>query len=432
MPAVAAPTGSPAPARGDRARSDGLLRAARLALAVTDVRRAGDMVRQARQEQIGYAPNEDSPERVDAAIAKFQEVSRLDRGSEDNRKAYARMLMEQSDALLQWGAYAEADQLAALAAQQAATYGPFEAKPEDLLKKIAALRQQNNPAGPRVLGNEHSADGMGPSAAARQSAVEWMRQARAALAAGQIDQATAICRQIDDLRIPESAFGPNEDRPGLVFQDVRQAIRNRASGVIPAGGAVDANQPVNPAVYNPSQDGTRIMQAAAEQPSEPIPAPPGSPGAPPGANTQSPGYGLFQQGEAALKARDHDRALQLFQQAAPYMNEMDQVTAARLQDHLSLLSAPKNPGAHSGGSSANSPVDETMARQQALVREVVNDVGHREADARAMREKDPKMALTMLQETKKKVEAAVTFSNPPPWPSGPALSAPQPFCAART
>ena len=133
---------------GNRARSDALLRSARLALAVTDVRRAGDMVAQARQEQIRYAPNEDSPERVEAAIARFVEVSRLDRSTEDNRRTYARMLMEQSEALLQWGELEQADKLAALAVEQRVAYGPFDAKPEDLLRRIAALRQQNNPAGP--------------------------------------------------------------------------------------------------------------------------------------------------------------------------------------------------------------------------------------------------------------------------------------------
>ena len=117
-PPAAAPT-------GNRARSDAALRAARLALAVTDVHLANEKVAAARREQIRYAPNEDSPDRVDAAIARFVEVSRMDRSSEDNRKIYARMLMEQSEALLQWGELEQADKLAALAVEQRVRLWPL-------------------------------------------------------------------------------------------------------------------------------------------------------------------------------------------------------------------------------------------------------------------------------------------------------------------
>ena len=55
-----------------------------------------DMVAAARQDQIHYAPNQDSPDRVDAAIAKFVEISKLDRASEENRRTYARMWVEQA------------------------------------------------------------------------------------------------------------------------------------------------------------------------------------------------------------------------------------------------------------------------------------------------------------------------------------------------
>ena len=61
------------------------------------------------------------------------------------------MLMEQSEALLQWGELEQADKLAALAVEQQAVFGQFEAKPEELLKRISALRQLNNPAGPRQI-----------------------------------------------------------------------------------------------------------------------------------------------------------------------------------------------------------------------------------------------------------------------------------------
>ena len=85
---------------------------------------------------------------VGAAITKYQEVNGLDKGTETYRRAYARMLMEQSEALLNWKEYEVADQLAGQAARQQVDYGPYEARPDDLLRRIAVLRQQGGPATP--------------------------------------------------------------------------------------------------------------------------------------------------------------------------------------------------------------------------------------------------------------------------------------------
>jgi general secretion pathway protein D len=389
---------------GNRAHSDTLLREARLALAVTDVRRASQLVSQARQEQIRYAANEDNPDRVDQAIAAFQEINRLDRSSEENRKRFARMLMDQSEALMQWGELDQAGKLAALAVEQRVAYGPFDPKPHDLLNRIAALRQQNNPAGPRQIDNRlGGAIAVGPSLAGRQQAVQLMRQIRADMTTGQVREAEMLCRQLDALRIPENAFGPGEDTPGRVFQDVRQAMYRSSTGVVPAAGIDDRYSMVQRADYDPTRDPTRNMRVAAEQQLETVPSPSNQPT--PG---QSPGYGLFQQGEAALKARDTARALDLFRRASAYSSDLDPTTAARLQDHLSLLSVPRNTPPRTG---AAGPVDEAAAAQQAFVRQMYSDVGRCEADARRMLETDPKVALAMLQEMRKKVEIAGLEAN---------------------
>ncbi len=403
--------GGPLPPPGTRAHSDFMLRQARLALAVTDVARARGLVAQARQDQIRYAPNEDSPDRVDVAIAKFAEVSRLDRASEENRRTYARMWMEQANDLMQWGEFEQAEKLAALASDQRVTFGPFDAKPDDLLRRIAAMREMNRPVGSMpVEANNAGPSAVGPSQAARQQAIVLMRNIRAALAAGQLAQAEFLCRQLDAMRIPERAFGPGEDSPARVYEAVHQAQgRLAAGGVRQAGGTVDMSGGVNSAVYDPSRDPTRNMQVV-DLAAEALPAPPSQPGGPslsPGATGQSPGYSLFQQGEAALKARDRDRALQLFHQAAAYSSQLDQVTAERLQDHISLLSAPRNLGLRNGGPGQPAgPLDDATAAQKSLASQVFSDMTHHEAEAKAMREKDPKGALALLQETRKKVEAS--------------------------
>ncbi len=387
-----------------------MLRQARLALAVTDVDRARKLVAQARLDQIRYAPNEDSPDRVDAAIAKFIEIRKLDRGTEENRRTYARMWMEQAQDLMQWGEFDQAEKLVSLAAEQRVTFGPFDAKPEELLRRIAAMREMNRPVAPLSVDANNGPGGVGPSQAARQQAISIMRNIRTALAAGQLAQAELLCRQLDAMRIPERAFAPGEDSPGQVYEAVHQAERRFASnGVRQAGGTVDMSGGVNSAVYDPAHDNTRNVPVV-DLASEPIPAPPSQPGGPsltPDANGQSPGYSLFQQGEAALKARDRDRALALFRQAAAYSSQLDQVTAERLQDHISLLSAPRNLGLRNGApGQAAGPLDEADAAQKSLATQVFNDMTHREAEAKAMREKDPKGALAILQETRKKVETS--------------------------
>ncbi len=177
-----------------------------------------------------------------------------------------------------------------------------------------------------------------------------MQQTRAALAAGQIGQAESLCRKLDAMRIDERAFTPGEDTPGHVYDAVHQAQRQFAAGVVQAGGTVDMRGGVSSAVYDPSRDPTRNVQAADVVP-DPLPSPPSQPSGPSSAsegNRQSPGYNLFQQGEAALKARDRDRALQLFRQASAYSGELDALTAERLQDHISLLSGPKPNGSRTG------------------------------------------------------------------------------------
>ena len=377
-----------------------------------DVHRAADMVLQGQAGADSLCTQQRLPRPGRTAIAKYEEVKRLDRSQEENRKVYARMLMEQAEALLQWGELEQADKLAVLAAEQPAAYGPFDPKPTDLVKRIAALRQQNSPAAPRPIDNRYTGgNALGPSIAGRQQAVELMRQVRGALAAGQTDRAVDLCRQLDALRIPENAFGPGKDRPGLVFDDVHRAMGRNASGVIQAGviqaGGVNPPNPgVQSLVYDPSRDSTDNVQVG--QQGETIASLEFNPAVRWRRNSgQSLGYSLFQQGVAALKDRNRDRALQLFQQASAYMNDLDPPTAARLRitSRCSSVPRPAN-GYPAPPARPATPIDEAVAAQLVLLRQVLADVNHCEADATRMLEKDPKTALATLQEMRKKVESA--------------------------
>ena len=188
------------------------------------------------------------------------------------------------------------------------------------------------------------------------------------MAAGQLDRAEELARKAQQARRGDSAPAPGEDRPELVLSDIGKVRERASSAVVPAanneavqamGG--DARHVASAAVYDPANDPTRNVTA---QPGKPgldrprrynlaqngalaMPSPPSiSPEAIPTPNASGretpPGsaLSLFQQGEAALKAHDRDRAYQLFVQAALRKNELDPAVAQRLQDHLQLLSSP--------------------------------------------------------------------------------------------
>ena len=364
-----------------------------------------------------------------SAISKYIELSGLDKETEAYARSYARSLMEQAGALAQWSEFDEAERLADRASKIRLAYGPLEQKPEDVLKRIADMR---NRAGSRrpMAAAAANAPGFASASApptgimARNQAVQLVRQAREAIAAGDLARAEAFARQADSLRLPDSAFAPGEDRPGLVLRDLHQLRLRNDSRVVPAA-AAGADKRANRAYYDPSNDPTRNVQASSDQPlyssqpSDPSgnrwaqndgryrpaavrePAPP-TPGA--GMERLSPGMALFNQGEAALRAHDTVRAYEFFRQAAQYPNDLDPVTAQRLQDHLQLLSAPAAGAPRAGR--APTMVDEAAARQQALLRQVAAELAHRESNARAIRDADPVGALQMLQEARKMVEAS--------------------------
>ncbi len=400
---------------------------ARKALAVGDLRRAAEFVRQAKNQNLQYGPLDDTPEKVEATVQKMRDLASLEKNTEVYRRTYARNVMEQAEALLLYGELDEAERLSNAAAMQQVSYNLIEMKPQDLLSRIAVMR----------AGQTASVRGVQPQGGSLQrpdASLELVRQSREALAAGQLDRAEELARKAQQMRRGDSAPAAGEDRPELVLSDIGK-VRERESGaVVPAANyepgqatAQDAMHTASAAVYDPANDPTRNVTAAAGQagpqsaprynlaqnnalrmPSPPTISPETIP-TPNAVGREAPSgsaLNLFQQGEAALKAHDRDRAYQLFLQAAARKNELDQATAQRLQDHLQLLSSSAKRGAGQPGGQLPALLDETAARQQVLARQVAADLAHLEANARAMRETDPKGALSLLEEGRKKVEGS--------------------------
>jgi len=318
-----------------------LLLAARRALAVGDVNRARDKVQRARASGAAFPPTDDTPDKVEAAILMYADVTsqRSERGNADAwRRQYAKVLMDQADALLRWRDFDEAERLASTAAEQRASFNTYEQRPEVLLGQIAAARRQAR---------------LGPSAAGR----------------GDVVPAGA------DVVVP-----------------VTPDAFDRGSGAVRA-------------VYDPRNDATYNIRAAASEPAGPsggrLPGgPPAGAGEPPPAGSA---LALYQQGELALKEHDTQTALQFFRQAYQRVGDLDPGTARRLQELLTLLSpaSPPRPAA-----SPAPAVDDVIAKQQLAATQTTVGVGNQIVSARAMRETDPKGAIALLEQARAKVDAA--------------------------
>ena len=68
---------------------------------------------------------------------------------------------------------------------------------------------------------------MPPHASPREQMQLLLTQSRAALIAGELDQAEQLLKQAEGLRLPESMFGPGDDRPYMVSLELQRA-RSRA------------------------------------------------------------------------------------------------------------------------------------------------------------------------------------------------------------
>ncbi len=284
--AVAAQPASAPASDSARRQSDELLVSARRALAVGDTRRAATLVQQAKTLQVNYGLLDDSPAKVEGVISKHNDLMQRRATSstpEVYNRQYSELLLEQADALLRWRSLAEAERLTTDASRLNVNYGPFETRPDDLLKRIAAAK--NAPAGfapeasARPLADRTPAQGAAPSPAAKQQALALVGRARQAMAAGDFLAAETLARQAEELRLPDTVFGPQEDRPSMVLLDLTRA---RMNGVRQAGGPQPAALAggVNQALYDPRMDRTRNMPAANQ--TETLP-PPG------GFNPQVPG-----------------------------------------------------------------------------------------------------------------------------------------------
>ncbi|HTQ40175.1 MAG TPA: hypothetical protein VMJ32_14205 [Pirellulales bacterium] len=383
-----------------RNQSDELLLAARRLLAHDDLLNAQVKIDQAQGLGISYSALDDSPAKIESLIVKLKKLPANVTASdaESTRRLRAEVLMEQAEGLLRWHDFDEAQRLAGQAQQLGINYTTFEAQPEQLLNRISTARRAAGlpdtagpttfAAAPAALPNDlaavpiESADVLN-----KQRATEMAKQARAAMAQGDLATAEAVARQAE-LLAPDTAFAANEDRPTLVLLDIERAKRNGgpAAGISPvdgnariadggvtpasayepvqAGGPVAANDSRYPnaqALYNPDQDSTYnmpasnsrsgsdhslsaspVVAAAARSASTSSPSPMGNTEPTP-ENGTGEGLRWYRAGAEAMAKSRTDDALQDFRRAYAFQAELDPETRQELYDHLKILGQPVDP-----------------------------------------------------------------------------------------
>ncbi len=360
---------------------------ARVALANGDVARAAKLANEAGEMGIPYNASDDTHENVLKHIQNFTETlkKRQSEGeTESVRRLMAKSLIEQAQTLLGWGKLETAAQLAAAAAQLNVPYNQYEVQPKDLLARIEnAKNQQLARQNPAVQQN-----------AALAQVRELTAQARAQMNAGNTAQAVTLANQAVAMNVPEAAFAQGEDRPSLVLNDLRMAgVAGNSTVAQVAGMEGTTPAAAQPAVYSTGNDPTQNIQVQALDSAAPA----------------SIGYTLLQQAQAALQQGNREQAGQIVLQAEQYRSELDPASAQRLTDMQTMLNAPAatesltSPAPASAGTPS---VGTLPSDANALFGQLVSEFETTVKKSRALREEDPKAALTLLADFQKKVEDA--------------------------
>lgn len=392
VPAIKSPSAAPAAAAA-KGQSDQLLLDARRALSVGDLPRAQQFLGKAQELKVPYDGPGDSPQAVADSIAEYQETSALRNlnGGANWRVAYSKFLVKQADALLSWNDLDTSARAANEAAQLNPQFSGNGLTPQDVLRRIEQRRK--SPASLAVAPPPAASD-------AKEQTLILLSDARALLAAGKLAEAQTLAAKASALNVPDSQFGPDEDRPSRLALDL-QRVATAAPGSTPAEITLPAT--ATPGEGNMVQAAAATETGAAMQLAQvpeftPLPLPSAAEATPlPGDPAQ-----MLEAGEQALRAGDREGALQSFKSAYQQRDRLDVLSQQRLQGHLQMLQA--NAPKESIPTPEGGLIDSAAEGQSVLARQLSADVLKRQSEAEKLRETDPKQSLKLLEESRAQIE----------------------------
>ncbi len=425
LPPSARPIVGPTSNADVKTRSNRLLLDARKALAYGDTKRATELVNQAKAIGVSYGPHDDSPSKIEETLNNYNGLMQQRPANGSTlafHRSHARLLVEQARGLMQWREFDEAERLAREAEKLPVTYSPFDKSPKDVLAQINTARRRTSPSAtpPGVAASPNRFAATRPlrrlrAPGGKLKVQELVAKARVALRQGDFTGAEQFAREAESLRVPDSAFAPQEDRPTFVLLDVQKA-RLRAPDV---GSTLRPRYANGPNLNNGGRQGSSVrpvqaivsaipgatptapeeLQAPYQLPPLTFNAPPKNPSpakqptseqSPASSRPSAHGMQVFSDAEQALQQGNIQRARELFAQAEKQQNELDETTRQRLRGRLQYLG--QKPGSDS--------IEAVAQQQEILRRQVSARLADFQRRARNVQQAYPDRSMALLEEAR--------------------------------
>ncbi len=165
--------------------------------------------------------------------------------------------------------------------------------------------------------------------------------------------------------------------------------------VAPAVGQPQQVAAVQPSVFVPQLDQTRMQAASAVQAAQPVVPNPSS-------GAAGGGDALYRRGIEALSKGERNQAYDLFKQAWQFQGEMDPQLRNQLREKLSLMSVPSEQAESISASPLDPVAQQQVAARQRLMSEVTGEI----AAAEANQEAEPLVVAERLQALRTRVSQA--------------------------
>ncbi len=374
-------TGAPSASRTDLIGADststpvGFLLQARQALAAGDLQAAKTLVDSARQSDVDFSQQTDSPDHVQKMIDRQNSLADLASGGDAIRFNHdaSIFLLEQADGLIQYGDWTTAETIVLQAKNFPAHYEADEMNPDQMMAKL------NDARGSAAAASQNIAQ-------AKSVATKFLSQAQLALDQGKLELAQSLATQAKAMQIPDANFAADDIRPWELELKINAAMQQSGSIAQTSGKSTPSS--VVQASYDPAKDTTHNELVDYESKSD---------------SQSERGMQMFRSGMDAVGAGDTVSAKKYFEMAYAYRNSLDAATRQSLQENLTQLS----------GNQAQQPVADQEA---ALFRKLQSDVFRERATAeRMLNDKDARGAmrhLSTLQEQIVKSELSENAKRP--------------------
>ena len=344
---------------------------ARQALAVGDLQSAKTSLAAARQSNVDFSKQADSPDQVQTMIERQNALADLASSGDAIRFNHdaSIFLLEQANGLIQYGDWTTAETIVLQAKNFPAHYEANETTPDQMMAKL------NDARGSAAAASQNIAQ-------AKLVATKFLSQAQLALDQGKLDLAQSLAGQAKAMQIPDANFAADDIRPWELELKINAAMQQRGP-IAQASGTSTQNNVVQ-ASYDPDKDTTHNELVDYDSKSD---------------SQTDRGMQMYRSGMDAISAGDTTGAKKYFEMAHAYRESLDAATRQSLQENLTELA----------GNQAQQPVADQEA---ALFRKLQSEVFRERATAeRMLNDKDARGALRHLSDLQEQIAKSELSEN---------------------